>query len=173
MNIELMPGFKFIPGFEGYYSINMRGKIWSHRACKFLSPAKSRIGYLYVLLQKEKREDRKHYYIHRLVAETFIYKPKCNKKLEVNHKDGNKQNNCVPNLEWVTHSQNAKHSYDIGLHRLVEKMEWWKWAEEQLLSFELTPYNIPSSGFYEYPPDLSKRIQDIQTALELQEAVSF
>ena len=68
-------------------------------------------GYLVVCTQVNKK--KKNYYIHRLVAQLFIPNPE-NKK-EVNHKDGNKGNNIVTNLEWVTRSENCLHAYKIGL----------------------------------------------------------
>ena len=60
----------------------------------------------------------KNYLVHRIVAETFL----CNKNklLEVNHIDGNKKNNSVTNLEWVTRSQNIKHAYITGLNKITE-----------------------------------------------------
>ena len=57
----------------------------------------------------------KRYKVHRLVAITFVENP--NSFTEVNHKDGNKLNNTVNNLEWCTRSQNVKHSYDTKLKR--------------------------------------------------------
>jgi len=53
--------------------------------------------------------------IHRLVAETFIPNPY--NKACVNHKDGNKLNNCLSNLEWVTYSENTLHAYKTGLQK--------------------------------------------------------
>lgn len=50
---------------------------------------------------------RRGYYVHRLIAETFIEKP--DGSMQVNHKDGDKTNNCIDNLEWVTNAQNMKH----------------------------------------------------------------
>ena len=67
----------------------------------------NRTGYIRVILFKEHK--RKRFFIHRLVAETFIPNPE--RKPMVNHKDGNKQNNRLENLEWVTCSENGLHYF--------------------------------------------------------------
>ncbi len=68
-------------------------------------------GYYFIEL-REKGKRRKGY-IHRLVAEAFL--EKINEKLVVNHKDGNKENNNVENLEWITQGENVKHALDNNL----------------------------------------------------------
>lgn len=72
-------------------------------------------GYLRVLIHS------KDYYIHRLVAMCFIDNP--NDYIEVNHKDGNKENNSIENLEWCTRSYNNKHCFQTGLRKYNELFE--------------------------------------------------
>ena len=69
---------------------------------KILKPGINRYGYLYINLYKEGKG--RNYYVHRLVAKVFIPNPE--DKPEVNHKDENKTNNKVENLEWVTCKEN-------------------------------------------------------------------
>lgn len=67
----------------------------------------------YLLVQiYVKNGKRKNYLVHRLVAKYFIENP--DNKSQVNHKDKNKLNNCVSNLEWATPKENMKHHYDNG-----------------------------------------------------------
>jgi hypothetical protein len=71
-----------------------------------LNPWDNGNGYLVVSLSN--RQKRKNYYVHRLVAEAFLYHPK--NENYINHKDYNKRNNHVDNLEWCTQKHNVDHS---------------------------------------------------------------
>ena len=79
-----------------------------------MKPNINNSGYYYLALTRAK----KHWYakVHRLVAMAFIPNP--NNLPEVNHRDGNKLNCCVENLEWCSHSDNHKHSYKMGLSKV-------------------------------------------------------
>lgn len=70
-------------------------------------------GYLRAYINT--RYKRTSYFVHRLVALAFIPNPE--NKPQVNHKDGNKQNNCVSNLEWATCKENINHSWSLGLNK--------------------------------------------------------
>lgn len=106
-----------IKGYEGLYKISSLGTVKAlpnnptHLKELILTPSKNSSGYLKVELYKDKVS--KMYYVHRLVALTFIPNPY--NKPQVNHKDGNKLNNTVENLEWVTKSENQKHAIKHGL----------------------------------------------------------
>lgn len=103
--------WKPVKGFENRYLISNEGQVYSIVKKSLLKPMKTEKGYLYVDLRcNYKRKPKK---IHRLVAETFLENPYAKK--EVNHKDGNKLNNTVGNLEWCTRSENLLHAYATGL----------------------------------------------------------
>lgn len=90
--------FKEIPNFSNYL-INEKGVVLNKRTKKRLSQNDNGSGYLQVQFA-----DGKNRYVHRLVAQTFLENPQ--NKPQVNHKDGNKLNNNLANLEWVTAGEN-------------------------------------------------------------------
>lgn len=79
----------------------------------------SNTGYVTVGLTFGRAKSR-GFHVHRLLAQTFLPNP--NGYRCINHKDGNKLNNSLNNLEWVTHAQNNKHAYDIGLKKPFRKV---------------------------------------------------
>lgn len=102
---------KPLKGYKGFYNISSEGKVFSLKNKKELKLRYHNSGYIRLALYKEgKRND---IFLHRLVAINFLENP--NFKLQVNHKDGNKMNNKVDNLEWVSPSENSLHSYKVGL----------------------------------------------------------
>lgn len=111
MNIQI----KSIKNYEGLYEISNDGRVFSYQRKyrKELKPRVHRDGYLRVVLYKDGKD--KSCQIHRLVA--FAFLSNLENKPQVNHKDGNKKNNNYWNLEWVTLSENRKHSFKLGLQR--------------------------------------------------------
>jgi len=81
---------------------------------KTLKPVITKVGYERICLFVGGK--RTYHFVHRLVATNFIPNPL--NLPQVNHKDGNKRNNRKDNLEWVTGSENMKHSFRIGLRSL-------------------------------------------------------
>ena len=96
--------WKPIKGYEGLYEVSNLGRIKGYTN-NILKPYKMPNGYLQVCLYKDGKSVKK--YVHKIVAEAFI--PNSNILLEVNHKDENKENNVVSNLEWRTHQENLHH----------------------------------------------------------------
>ena len=98
-----------IANFENYL-ICLDGTVINSKKGNVLTHSLNENGYLYVSLWKNNRAITRT--VHRLVAEAFIPNPE-NKPI-VNHKDANRANPHVDNLEWVTQSENIQHAYTIG-----------------------------------------------------------
>ncbi len=122
--------WKKIQGYEGYYEISNTDKVRSLErmvSCakgyrkinrKLIKARINNCGYLDVRLSKDGITRTK--FIHVLKAQAFIPNPASDKK-EVNHKNGNKLDNSLNNLEWVNHSENVQHAYDTKLINLKTK----------------------------------------------------
>lgn len=107
--------WKGIPSFSRYQASSM-GRVWSlnykNSGCrKILSFAKSKDGYMKSVLLNDNGE-YKSMTKHKIVCYAFYGKKE---PLEINHKDGDKENNSPCNLEWVTRSENCKHAVESGL----------------------------------------------------------
>lgn len=101
--------WKPIPSYEGLYEISNLGRVKSFYRKRILKPVTERTGYNQVTLVKQHK--KKKHYIHRLVAINFISKIEgCE---EINHKDGNKSNNVINNLEWCNRQYNINHSIKV------------------------------------------------------------
>lgn len=123
--------WKDVPNYGGKYEISNMGRVASYLNgnAKYLGKdkqlrhinkqslicRKKGTGYLQVTLQKGSTYNNKHCLVHRLIAEAFIPNPE--KKAQINHKNGIKHDNRIENLEWVTASENSKHSWRIGLSK--------------------------------------------------------
>lgn len=113
-----------IPDYVGYYEISNFGEVRSIDRKIALQDGTRLVkgkpiklknngsNYLFATLCREGKRANK--YVHRLLAICFI--PMEEAKPFVNHIDGNPQNNNLENLEWVSHSENVKHAYEIGLN---------------------------------------------------------
>ena len=117
--------WKNIEKFSNLYQVSNYGRVrsldrvdsWGRvRKGKVLKHSLDKRGYpcVRVSINDVKKSDR----IHRLVATAFVKNPES--KEQVNHKDGNKENNLYTNLEWSTNSENLQHSYDIGLRAHIK-----------------------------------------------------
>lgn len=93
---------KDILNYEGIYAADESGNVWSYKSKKFLKPFKSNTGYLQVALYKD--GIKKTYFLHRLIAETFLPNPE--NKSQVHHIDGDRTNSALSNLQWATPEEN-------------------------------------------------------------------
>lgn len=111
--------WKPVVGYENNYAVSNLGRVK-----RTASGCGARVGHVlkanprgdkgYLSVGLRKDGNYKSFLVARIVALTFIHNPE--DKPQVNHKDGNKTNNRVDNLEWATNGENAQHAYDLGLN---------------------------------------------------------
>lgn len=107
--------WKPVRDFDELYLVSDMGRVISLRSGMQLSPGKT--GYALVTLYKDDKRVVKS--VHRLVAEAFLSNP--DNLPIVNHKDGNKQNNRLDNLEWCTQKENVAHAIQMGVHGKIRR----------------------------------------------------
>lgn len=94
--------------------VHRKGDVYIKLKPKILKFKRNNRGYNQIVLYGNNKK-RYDLMLHRIVALAFIPNP--DNKPQVNHKDGNKDNNKVDNLEWATNSENGKHAFKIGLRK--------------------------------------------------------
>lgn len=140
----------FYNGQPTTYSITTDGRLYNSKTGKWLKGQVSKYGYLTYNLSLP--FDKKRMYSHRMVMQTYC--PVENQQdLEVNHKDGNKLNNNISNLEWVTSSQNKQHAIDNGLFFNIKKVYCFNQEKELIATYKsiedasrLTGYSTSTLG---------------------------
>lgn len=103
--------WKDIKGYEDFYEVSSYGNVRNKKTNTILKGDTNSVGYRRVTLYVPVK---KRFFIHRLVALTFMGEFA---DLVINHKDGNKTNNHLYNLEWVTRSENDLHAFKLGLRK--------------------------------------------------------
>lgn len=112
---DIVEIWKDIKGYENLYQVSNLGRVKSLNSGKIRKTSKERCGYISIALSKN--GIKKQYKVHRLVAQAFLQNPY--RLPQVNHKDENKTNNNVENLEWCTPKYNV--NYGTAIKRRVDK----------------------------------------------------
>lgn len=130
MLYAILTYMKDILGWEGIYAVTEDGRVWAYPRVRVRkgTPLKysgywrnktiTRYGYVVTTLYKSKGGSTPKgtkVFVHRLVAQAYL--PKVQGKEFVNHKDGDKQNNHISNLEWCTYKENTIHAFNLGLRK--------------------------------------------------------
>lgn len=134
-------GYVDVKDYEGHYMVDARGNVFSLKRNRVMTPSKSNNGYLQVHLTKDGK--MKSFKIHRLVAMAFIPNPY--NLPQVNHKDEDKYNNHVYNLEWCTQSYNL--NYNDGQKRRAKNRNYEDISRKRSnsQSKEVTQYDFDGS----------------------------
>ena len=145
------------------YYITDDGQIWSEKTHKFITQVKDKDGYMKVRMQSTDG-GRHRYSVHRLVLENFLPVENMD-SLQVNHKDGNKENNHLDNLEWTTCKENIQHAVANNLRAKTNGSAklTWEQIEEIRLRASKGESNISLGKFYGVHPDTIGKIKHDKT----------
>lgn len=135
--------WKDIKGYEGFYQVSSCGRIRSLAFRRYIGKDKhieiirrekimklSSNKYGYLIVQLKSINSSRTCYVHRIVAEHFISNP--NNKPEVNHKDFDKHNNSINNLEWATRHENINYSKERV--REAQRKRWERYRANRAIS---------------------------------------
>ncbi len=149
-----MSEFKTIPHYPKY-KINSLGQVVSHKG-HTMSWIDNGNGYKLVKLYNDVKPQGRMCLVHRLVLSTFS--PIKDSALDVNHIDGNKANNALSNLEWVTKSENTRHAHVTGLFSNRNKLtiEDVLQIKDKIASTEFETYTKISKDYGVQPSIISK-----------------
>lgn len=139
------------------YEVSNCGQVRNSKTGRILKGRISKSGYLQVSLVNIFTKKQKNQYIHRLVAIYFLENPE--NKREVNHKDGNKLNNDVANLEWVTPSENQLHRQKTLKKTKTSQRRIGRFSKERILLEEYESIINAAESF-------GKSIVNIDNALQ-------
>jgi len=132
--------WKNVIGYENAYEISNFGRVRSKRYNRFIRGGTTS-GYLFVVLCEKNK--KKTFRISRLVAIHFLINS--NNLSEVNHKDGNKQNNNVTNLEWCSGKENRFHSAFVLKKSIIDKPVFVYTLDKKLIDYFETKYSFYKS----------------------------
>ena len=119
---NMIEDWKDIPGYEGLYVVSNNGRVMNVRSGRVLRGIVNNLGYIMVGLSKSGKV--KMISVHRLVAEAFIKNP--DNLREVNHKDEDKSNNNVDNLEWCDRKYNVNYGSRMDKVRKTKELSgYW------------------------------------------------
>lgn len=150
---------KRINNYENY-EIYDNGDVFNLKTNKMLKGSIGENGYKYYRLSKN--NVKKMFYAHRLVAEHFL--ENIDNKPLVNHKDGNKLNNNLDNLQWMTYSENSLHAYKNNLIKSPSEREYYK---EDLLN-----QNWKKISNYDYSVSTFGRVRNDKNLLLLKPSLT-
>lgn len=166
--------FRPLEGFEGVYEISNHGRIRSlittrKNAIRKTSTAGD--GYERVVLTQPQKFEGFNLkqvfcrYVHRLVAQTFLPNPHGHR--DVNHLDGNKANNVVTNLEWISHRENLRHA----VHVLRGGTHWAKGSRHRAKPVIATPVDGSPPVRWECVRDWAKASGNVNRAADVSKAI--
>ena len=146
--------WKDIIGYEGLYRISDQGRIFSVKSGKIRETFVSNSGYKMIHLYKNGTD--RHFTVHRLVANAFL--PNHENKPILNHKDEDKHNNCVNNLEWCTSLYNNTYN-NVHLKR-KHYVHRYEYELNEIKKLEDKLKNLKASFIKKYP---SINIEEIKS----------
>ena len=148
---------KDIKNFEGIYSIDINGIVYNELKGTIKKPTKLTIGYLMFDLYRNNKATK--VYLHRLIAEHFIHNDDPINKTQVNHKNGNKLDNSISNLEWISHGDNIRHAVQTGLR------EYTNWLTETEFLEKLEEV-INGKSYYQLSTEIDYKVPFLSTKLK-------